>query len=220
MDRRRYRSFWLVVVGILVVSVCQVKGEENRKISVNLVSNPSFKQPANNTGAQAELWTNYQCGYTRTKEKSYATDVSGPWSCKITGAGGENEKGVGGAYTYIRSGLPEHGTFTATNNIYITPGTRGTIRDIYIIVYYTDKTLERITDVLTPEQISANLDKWKTYSRTFSTAPEKKIDYVVYWCIVWLTYEKKFTGTVYFDEAELKLADEKVGASAPLPPAK
>lgn len=209
--------FGLMFVVSVFMAVFQVTGEENRKGTVNLVPNPSFEQPIKDKEGQAEGWNSYQCGYTRSKEKSCAPDVLGPWSCKISGSGNEGDIGLGGANTSIRSGLPDHGTFTATNSIYITSGTKGKIYRAYITVYYTDKTSEQISEALTPEQISANLDKWRTYSHTFSTKSDKKIDYIVYWCLVWSTNDGKFTGTVYFDELELKLVDEKAGVQASRP---
>ena len=54
----------------------------------NLLPNPSFEQPTAGNEAVAAAWAPYQCGYTRSRDRSYAPDIEGPWSCRITGAGG------------------------------------------------------------------------------------------------------------------------------------
>ncbi|MFH1904518.1 MAG: hypothetical protein ABIK53_03205, partial [bacterium] len=210
-------SFALAISCVVMLCASQARGEESRKGAVNLVPNPSFEQPAKDTEEKALGWGFYQCGYTRSKDKSYAPDISGPWSCKISGSGKEDEKGLGGTQTFIRTGFPEHGTFTVTNNIYIASYTQGRINKTYITVRYADGTEKGFTSVLSSSEIADNLNKWKTYSVTFTTDPKKKIKDIQYWCLVWKQNGKKFIGTIYFDELELMLADEMVKAISPLP---
>ncbi|MFH1905725.1 MAG: hypothetical protein ABIK53_09440 [bacterium] len=210
-------SFALAISCVLMLCASQARGEESRKGAVNLVPNPSFEQPAKETEEKALGWGVYQCGYERSKDKSYAPDISGPWSCKISGSGKEEEKGLGGTNIRIPTGFPEHGTFSATNSIYIASYTQGRIYKAYITVRYTDKTEKGFSSVLSSSEIADNLNRWKTYSITFTTDPEKKIKGIIYWCLVWKQNEEKFIGTVYFDELELRLADERAKAKSPLP---
>jgi hypothetical protein len=171
---------------------------------VNLLANPSFEQAQDETDELAAGWGGYQCGYARTRERSYAPDISGPWSCRITAAGGAEEQGLGGTNSRVVDGLPEHGTFAATNSIYVDTHKQGNIYGAYVTAVYTDGTQQTFSFVLSAAQIKANLGRWRTYRFTFATDPDKKLGSMVYWCLVWSKGEQKFIGTVHFDEVELR----------------
>ncbi len=217
MSIRAIRVSFVLVVSCVMILCTKARGEESQTEAVNLLPNPSFEQPAAETEERALGWNVYHCGYTRSKDRSYAPSISGPWSCKISGSGKEEEKGLGGAFNAFTAGLPEHGTFIATNRIYIASYTQGKILSVYVTVNYDDKTSQIFSSTLSSSEIAGNLNKWKTYSLIFTTDPKKEIKSIVYWCLVWEENGKKFIGTVYFDEAELKLADERTGAISPLP---
>ena len=106
-----------MMVILLALTVSTVLFAAPAPPSVNLLANPSFEQPQGDVAELAAGWAPYQCGYTRTRERSYAPEIDGPWSCRISGAGGADERGLGGTNTGVRDGLPEHGTFAATNSI-------------------------------------------------------------------------------------------------------
>ncbi len=184
---------------------------------INLLSNPSFEQAVEGNQELARGWGIYQCGYTRTRERSYAPDISGPWSCRITGGGGPDEKGLGGTSVGIAGDLPDHGTFAATNSIYVASWQQGSIYGAYMTATYTDGTQKTFSFTLSDAQIQANLGKWKTYRLTFTTDPEKTLKTLTHWCLVWARGEQKFIGTVYFDEAELRQVQTDGQAGVALP---
>jgi hypothetical protein len=182
----------------------------------NLLHNSSFEQPQAGAEKLAAGWARYQCGYTRTRERSYAPDISGPWSCRLTGAGGADEKGVGGTNTGLSEGFPDHGSFAATNSIYVASYTQGSIYGAYVTAGYTDGTEKIFSFTLSDAQVKANLGCWKTYRLAFTTDPQKKLKSFTYWCLVWSKGDQKFIGTVYFDEVELRaVADAPGGAALP-----
>lgn len=185
--------------------------------SANLLANPSFLQAQGDVAELAAGWAPYQCGYTRTRECSYAPEIDGPWSCRISGAGGADERGLGGTNTSVRDGLPEHGTFAATNSIYVASHTQGDIYGAYVTARYADGTEQTFSFVLTAAQIAANMGAWKTYRLTFTTDPEKKLNGITHWCLVWAKGEQKFIGTVYFDEVELRRIEPVSPAGVGLP---
>ncbi|MFH1905393.1 MAG: sugar-binding protein [bacterium] len=172
-------------------------------ISQNLITNPSFEKPARVKENAAE-WPDYYWGYTRSKEKSFRTESSGPWSCKITEPGKEEKGHTGGTTTVIRTGLPHQGSFTAVSRIYIDSYTQGKIYSTRLAIQYSDKTRKELSEFLSDKQIKENLHKWKTYTYSFSTDPDKKIEYIVFCCFVSIKTDlKRFKGTIYFDELEL-----------------
>ena len=183
----------------------------------NLLANPSFEKPAQESQERAAGWSFYNCGYTRSREKSYAPEISGPWSCKITGAGKEEEKGCGGANTAVTEGLPEHGSFAAFSSIYVESFTQGSIYGAYVTVGYTDRTEKIFSFTLTDAQVQANKGKWKTYRLAFTTDPQKKIRSLTFWCLAWMRGGAKFVGTVYFDDLELRPIEESEAAGAGQP---
>ncbi len=184
---------------------------------VNLLANPSFEQPQEGTAELAAAWARYQCGYTRTRENSYAPDISGPWSCRLSGTGQADEKGLGGTNTGVSDGLPDHGSFAATNSIFVASYTQGSIYGAYLTARYADGTEKTFSFTLSDAQIKANLGRWKTYRLAFTTDPQKKLKSITYWCLVWAKGEQKFIGTVYFDEAELRQVETGGQAGATLP---
>ncbi len=183
---------------------------------VNLLSNPSFEQAVEGKEELAYSWGLYQCGYTRVRERSYAPDISGPWSCRITGTGQADEKGMGGTNTGVID-PPAHGSFSATNSIYVASLTQGAIYGAYVTARYTDGTEKTFSFRLSDAQIKANVGNWKTYRLTFTTDPQKKLKILAYWCLVWSKDEQKFIGTVYFDEVELRQLATDGQADAALP---
>jgi hypothetical protein len=183
----------------------------------NLLPNSSFEQPQAVAEDLAAGWARYQCGYTRSRERSYAPDIAGPWSCRLTGAGGTDEKGLGGTNTGVSEGFPDHGTCAATNSIYIASCTQGNIYGAHVTAGYTDGTEQTFSFVLSDAQIKDNLGCWKTYRLTFTTNPQKKLKSFTYWCLVWTKGEQKFVGTVYFDEVELRQVETGGPAEAALP---
>lgn len=182
----------------------------------NLLANPSFEQGQPGAADLAVGWTRYQCGYTRSRERSYAPDIAGPWSCRISGAGREDEKGLGGCNTGVVD-LPGHGTFAATNSIYLADYTQGSIYGAYLTARYADGSEKTYSFTLTDAQIKANLGVWKTYRLTFTTDPAKQLKGLTYWCLVWKRGEQKFIGTVYFDELELRQVVTAAGTESALP---
>ncbi|NLB95179.1 MAG: hypothetical protein GX785_05655 [Armatimonadetes bacterium] len=184
---------------------------------VNLLANPSFEEAAKDDPTRAAGWASYQCGYTRTRDRSYAPEINGPWSVRIAGTGKDDEKGFGGLNTHVTTDLPAHGKFVAYNSIYIDSYTQGAIYGAYITATYTDGTQKTFSFLLSDEQIRSNLKRWKTYRLVFSTDPEKKLRDLTHWCLVWRKGETKFIGTVYFDDLELRLLPEgeAMGASVP-----
>jgi len=206
-----------MMVILLALTVSTVLFAAPAPPSVNLLANPSFEQPQGDVAELAAGWAPYQCGYTRTRERSYAPEIDGPWSCRISGAGGADERGLGGTNTGVRDGLPEHGTFAATNSIYVDSHTQGNIYGAYVTARYTDGTEQTFSFVLSDAQIAANVGTWKTYRLTFSTDPAKKLDTMTYWCLVWARGEQKFVGTVYFDEVELRRLETAAPTGAALP---
>jgi hypothetical protein len=186
------------------------------KPPVNLLSNPSFETGVADKPEQAQGWGVYQGGYTRSRERSYAPEISGPWSCRLHSAGTENELGFGGTNTAAVD-LPAHGTFAATNSIFVDSYTQGGIYGVYVTVRYADNSEMTFSFMLTDEQIKANLGRWKTYRLTFTTDPQKKLQSIVHWCLIWKKGEQKFIGTVYFDETELRLLEPGGEGTAVLP---
>ncbi|MEN6401844.1 MAG: sugar-binding protein, partial [Armatimonadia bacterium] len=186
------------------------------KPPVNLVANPSFEQAADGKEQAARGWSLYQCGYTRTRERSYAPDIGGPWSCRISGTGQADEKGMGGTNTAVAD-LPARGTFAATNSIYVDSCKQGSIYGAYVTCGYDDGTSKTYSFTLSDAQIKANLGKWKTYRLSFTSDADKKLKTITYWCLVWSKGEQKFIGTVYFDEVELRQIPTDGQAEAAVP---
>lgn len=207
----------LVLLLIVVVAGSYPAGAAPAAPPINLLSNPSFELPQPGAENLAAGWAPYQCGYTRTRERSYAPEISGPWSCRLTGGGQPEEKGIGGLNTAVTEGLPEQGTFAATNSIYVASYTQGGVYGAYVTAGYTDGTDKIFSFTLTDAQIKANLGNWKTYRLTFTTDPQKKLKSLTYWLLVWSRGEQKFVGTVYFDEMELRLLPTGGPAEAALP---
>ena len=201
---------------LTILFAWQIAAAESYDTPVNLLHNPSFEQPAENNEELAHGWGLYQCGYTRTRERSYAPDIAGPWSCRITAAGGEDEKGVGGTNIGVPD-VPAHGTFAATNSIYVDTIKQGAIYGAYVTARYTDGTEDSFSFRLSDEQVQANLGTWKTYRFTFTTDPMKTMGSMTYWCLVWSRDDQKFVGTVYFDETELRQIPADGQAEAALP---
>lgn len=182
---------------------------------VNLLPNPSFEQAADGHEEQARGWALYECGYARTRERSYAPDISGPWSCRLAGSGADTEKGHGGTNTAVLD-LPACGSFTATNSLYVAAYTQGSIYGAYVTCGYDDGTQKIFSFTLSEAQIRANLGIWRTYRLRFATDPAKRLKSITYWCLVWSKDGRKFVGTVYFDELELRQVPAE-GSEAALP---
>lgn len=204
------------LLAVIALAIWQPAGAAPLMAPDNLLANPSFEQGVEGNDELARGWSLYQCGYTRTRERSYAPDISGPWSCRITGAGQEEEKGLGGTSTAVGD-LPPQGTFAATNSIYIESYTQGAIYGAYLTATYADGTQNTHSFTLSDDQIRANLGKWKTYRFVFTTDPARTLKTLTYWCLVWSRDERKFIGTVYFDEAELRQVQTDGQAGAALP---
>ncbi len=207
---------WVTLLAAIALAALLPASAATLNPPVNLLSNPSFEQAAEGNEELAQGWGLYQCGYTRTRERSYAPDISGPWSCRITGADQTDEKGLGGTSTAVVD-PPAHGTFAATNSIYVASHTQGAIYGAYVTARYTDDTEKTFSFRLSDAQIKANLGTWKTYRHTFTTDPLKKLKALSYWCLVWAKDEQKFIGTVYFDDVELRSVDTDGQADAALP---
>ncbi|MCE5241116.1 hypothetical protein LLH23_21850 [bacterium] len=205
-----------LLVSLVVVGV-SLAGAQPVQPPVNLLPNPSFEQPQANSAELAANWAPYQCGYTRTRERSYAPDISGAWSLRIAGAGQADEKGIGGCNTGLSQGLPAHGAFAATNSIYVAAYTQGAIYGAYVTAGYADGTERIFSFQLSDAQIKANLGHWKTYRLAFTTDPQKKLKTLSYWCLVWARGQQKFIGTVYFDDVELRQVGSGEEGAALLP---
>ncbi len=207
---------WVTLLAAIALAVWQPAYADTFKPPINLLSNPSFEQAVEGKEELAHGWGLYQCGYTRVRERSYAPDISGPWSCRITGTGQDDEKGLGGTNTGVAD-LPAYGAFAATNSIYVASLTQGAIYGAYVTARYADGTEQTFSFRLSDAQIKANLGNWKTYRLIFTTDPQKKLKTLSFWCLVWSKDEQKFIGTVYFDEVELRQLATDGQADAGLP---
>lgn len=205
----------IAIAAVLIIVLCPVTAAPLNP-PTNLLQNPSFEQAAAGNEEQARNWSQYQCGYTRTRERSYAPDIDGPWSCRLTGAGKDGEMGYGGTSTAVGD-LPAQGTFAATNSIYIASYTQGSVYGLYVTMGYDDGSQKNASFTLTDAQIKDNLGKWKTYRQVFSSDPQKKLKTITFWCLVWKKGEQKFIGTVYFDALELRQVHAAAPGEAALP---